>query len=75
MRAALGKREAPTALERAPLATSPKFAIERCPTAHARDYRIVMHPDRASLHLAIFAFIVLVPMVWFTLRGLMALVG
>jgi hypothetical protein len=34
-----------------------------------------MHPDRASLHLAIFAFIVLVPMVWFTLRGLMALVG
>lgn len=32
-------------------------------------------PDKTELAFAMFAFIVLVPMVWFTLRGLFALVG
>jgi len=34
-----------------------------------------MRPDRASLHLAIFAFIVLAPMAYFTVRGLVAVLG
>lgn len=32
-------------------------------------------PDKAELHLSIFAFCVLAPMAYFTVRGLIALAG
>jgi hypothetical protein len=46
------------------------------PTAHLSDYRVVMRrPDRAELDLTMLLFLTAAPMVYFAVRGLIALTG